>query len=224
MPRKYNSKKKSTASTRKMTSIAKRVLNKNTETKRRWQGLNEVGLTHVDNALFYDATGITQGTAINERVGNEVRLSGLHFKGVLNNNYDGVNFVRMVVFYGKDQMNFDSSVGIFQNSAGSLVSTLSQTGLNSIYYPINKTRCQVLHDKVYRLAPAITNGESPATSKFFNTFVKLHGKKITFAGNDTGADSADHRLHVGLWVADGRDDFPASRVEVSGIITTYYKD
>lgn len=222
MPAKRTSKKLSTKQSRAMTTIAKRVLNKNSETKRTWLHFNEVALSHVDNATFYDPLIIPQGTAVNERIGNEIKLSGFHLRGAFNNNYEGVNYIRMMLFYYKDQADVTTSSEFFDSSGGAANSTTSLAGLNSIYYPVNKTKVQVMYNKVFKLAAASSDGTS--STKFFNTFVKLHGRKIKFEGPSTGADNVSPRLHLAFWMSDAQDDFPSSQVELSAVGSVWYKD
>lgn len=223
MPQRRSSKKKiSSKQSRAMTTIAKRVLNKNSETKRSWLHFNETALTHVGVASFYDPIAISQGTAVNERVGNEIKLSGFHLRGAFNNNYEGVNYVRMMLFYYKDQADVTTASDFFEASGGSSLTSAASAGLNSIYYPVNKTKVQVMYNKVLKLAAASSDGT--ASTKFFNMFVKLHGRKVRFAGPATGADNVSPRLHLAFWISDAQDDFPSSQVEISAVGSTWYKD
>lgn len=220
--RTYNKKRKSSQN-KKIARIAKSVLYKNTETKVKMNHINELNLSSTVSGSFYDPMVISEGTGPDERLGNELTLSGYQLKGVLHNNNDSsFQYLRMALFYTTDRAQVTTSSELFINNLQVPLTGATIGGLDLMYHPFNKSKVKVLYDKVHKVAP-LGAGNSSGT-KFFNMFVKLKNKKITYEHGTSGnAENVSPRLHLGLWTAVSDDDSDAG-LELSGMQRLWYKD
>lgn len=220
----YKKKAGSAAMVKVARRVAKQVVRKNTELKCKQIAADEAAVTTIaQGANMYDISSLTNGTAGGSRLGNEVRATGFHMKGILNNNSTTTtNYVRMIVCWVKDQADLTSVSGIFR--LGTTDTDFgSVTGLNTMYTPFSSAAVTVLYDKVIKLAPANTGGGG-AESKQFAKFIKLN-KKIQYRSNANGTDTADNRLHFGIWAAEGPDDTTTGNtVEFSTMMRFWFAD
>lgn len=220
-PRRRRRSRKSSVTPSNVRRIARSVFNKNTETKMHQTHMNETSINTFQQGTFFDPMDIDQGTLSSQRIGNKINLTGFQFKGVLNNNGANTNYLRMIVFFAKDQSNFTGFSNIF--ASGSTEADFSSiTGLDTMYYPMNKRLISVLHDRVYKLGSSSDLGLS--NSRMFSKFIKLRNT-IHYNNTSTGADNVHPRLHVGIWAAESSDDTGTGQnVEVSGLARLWYKD
>lgn len=221
--RKSSKSKKTSAQNRKIARIAKNVIYKNTETKLKMAHFNELNLSSTTPGTFYDPMIISEGTGPDQRIGNNISLSGYHLKGVFhNNNVALTSYVRMALFYttDRDQVTTASELFIDQNHSTLTGSTIG--GLDLIYHPFNKSKVKVLYNKVHKLGP--NDGSQGSHTKFFNMFVKLRNRKIEFEHGTSGnASNVSPRLHLGVWVSTANDDNDIG-VELSSMGRLWYKD
>lgn len=223
---KYTSKRKYTPR-KNMKSIArseaKKVFNRNTETKCKWLDIDEASFTTLTQFYPYDPLQIVQGDGSYQRDGTEIRLQGMHLKGILHNNGTETNYVRMIVYRTDLDSNLGTSVGFFNTPHDDVDTPATVTGLNQMYYPLDKTVAQKVYiDKVYKLS-ATTSTDGTHT-RFFNHFIKLHNLKIKYQHNSTGAEACFPRLHVVFLTADADDDTVSQIIEGSCLVRTWYKD
>ncbi|CAN0135924.1 unnamed protein product, partial [Heterosigma akashiwo] len=162
---------------------------------------------------------VTEGTGKEERIGTEIMPTGLHIKGVVNNNGASPNFVRIIVVKSNTRQNVTSG-DFFAANTGVGQKITAINGLERMYWPIHKTVHNVLYDRVLRLEK---NGDF-GKSKLFNKFIKLKGK-IKFDGNCTGAEQLTPRYHIVYMTAESEDDTSTGQnVEVSAMHRFFYKD
>lgn len=202
------------------------MLYQQAEKKKKINYVDEVNVNTVSQGQFYDMLYIGQGTDSQTRIGDEIKASGLHIKGVLrNNSTTTTNYVRMVVFWSKDTTNYTSSSDLFQLNAGTSAdfTNANVAGLNSIYMPLNKAQITPIYDKVFRLG--MTTSDDGGDTIFFNKFLKLHNRRIKYEGSAVGATNLAPRLHLGIWASEAPDDTGAgTNVELSCIHTLYFTD
>lgn len=211
------------AQNRHIAKIAKSVLMKNTETKSKMIHFNELNLSTTVPGYFYDPMTILEGTGPDERLGNNITLSGYHLKGVLhNNNASLTKYVRMALFYTTDRAQVSTASELFINSSQLPVTGSTIGGLDMVYHPFNKSKVQVLYNKVYKVGP--NDGSNAGNTKFFNMFVKLRNRKIEFEhGQVINTENVSPRLHLGVWIASSDDDLDGA-LEMSSIGRLWYKD
>jgi len=212
-------------SVKQVKSIVRRTINRSIETKQFWTQIDEQPLSNFSNQTsIQQLDGIFQGVGQSDRIGNVVKLQGLHIKGVINNNFTSTVFVRMVIFYTNSQTAVTNLTGseLFLGVGGVPVSTGGLL-LNAIYQPINKNLITVLADKTYRMGGS--NESSGTCATVFSKFIKLYGKKIVFDGNGSGSGNMNKRLQVAFISANAADDDSGeTTLDLSYIARLYYKD
>jgi len=206
-------------------AICRRTVNREIETKQFWTQVDEIPLSNFANQTYVQGVdAILQGVGHSERIGNNVKLQGLHIKGVINNNFTSTVFVRMLIFYVNSQTGLSNLTGseLFQGVGGVPVNAGGLL-LNAIYQPINKNLVTVLHDKTFRMGGS--NESSGTCATVFNKFVKLYGKKIMYDGNAAGSLNQSKRLQVAFISANAADDDSGeTTLDLSYICRLYYKD
>lgn len=226
MPKRYQKRRSKKKTSQAFRQKVLGVLNRQLEKKQLWSTWNETAITTLQASAFYDLSAVAQGDANGNRTGNEIQASGFHFKGVLNNNSTSItNYVRIVVFRAmadNSDMSYATS-DLFAAANGIPQALSDQTGLNAMYYPIDKRLHKVYKDFVVKLAPnTATNGTH---TKMIQFWIPLKGLKMYFEGSGTGDSNASPRLHFGMWTAEAPDDTSTGEtVEVSGVGRFYFKD
>lgn len=164
------------------------------------------------------------GNNVITRVGQEISLTGMSFKGILHNNGNVNNVVRVLIGYWKDTVAFSSASQIFDSLTGFGPATTFGTinNLNSLYWATNKTKFQTLLDRTYVLGT--TSSVDASNVKLLDYKLKL-GQKIKFEGSDSGTDGQDKNLIMIAWTGEAGDDATlGTNVEISGLSYVYYTD
>lgn len=124
----------------------------------------------------------------------------------------------------------DPNLGTFplfttaQTGATSTISSVN--GLDTMYFPINKTELKVYVDKKFKIAGS-TSGNGGRNTRPFNAVVKWpgKGKKITYKGNAAGVGNQDYFVSVIWIVADANDDTSTGTVmELSQLTRFWFTD
>lgn len=174
-----------------------------------------------------DMVTMVQGTGISQRVGNEVKLQGLHIKGVLHNNSTDLPiFCRTIVLYTKDELPISATTEMFTFIDGTSASAtsvgLASGSINTILTPLHKANIgTVLYDSVTKLGPQ--KSADGTNTRNYSKFIKLHGKKMHFANAGTSGVSSE-RLFVINFYADATQDFAVATIEHSRFHTLWYTD
>lgn len=196
------------------------------EKKRAFTHINEESLGSIaqgGNWWPLCAPGNNTANAIN-RVGQEITLDRLHFKGVLHNNASTNNVVRILVGYFKDTANFSSASQIFEGTTGAsaAVGFTTINNLDSLYWSINPVKFTTLLDRTYMLAP--TTSVDGTNVKLLEYKLKLKAK-IKFEGTDVGQDGQDKSLIMIAWTGEAGDDAVlGTNVEISGLARCFFTD
>lgn len=159
-----------------------------------------------------------------QRIGHEVNLFGLHLKGAMYNNSAGETYIRCIVV-GYPGTNGDPTLNLFRGGQGGAARSVAQiTGLDAMYFPINKVQLHCYEDKVYKLA-GNNSGNSGVNTRMFNKFIKFGGKRIRYLGNQAGAGNQDWLYSI-IWIAaDSSDDtMVGTSVDLSQLEVVYFKD
>lgn len=171
---------------------------------------------------------ISQGLSATQRIGNDINLSMFHVKGVLYNNSTQESYARMLIV-GHDGT-IDPAMATFplytNGASNNTVTIASINGLDTMYYPLNKTDLTIYSDKKFRLAGSAT-GNGPRNTKMFNAMVKFpgKGKKVTYKGNTTGVNQQNWFISVIWIIADANDDTSTGTVmELSSLTRMWYTD
>lgn len=193
------------------------------EMKTTWSHENEVNLSTLAQGAISSGPALTQGNTAITRLGNEVRAMSLHLKGVLYNNSTQESLVRLMIVGGPGSL--DPNTTIFRTAAnGTTSGPTGVTGLDAMYYPINKMEYHVYKDKLYRFGPS-ASGSAATNTRSFSTFVKLGGRKITYKQNLTGTGNQSWQYHI-VWIAaDANDDTTTgTNVELSQLTRFWFTD
>jgi len=195
-----------------------------TEMKCAWNHQNEVALPTLAQGTSNKGPYLSRGTGSDERVGNVINASALHFKGVLYNNSTQETYVRMLIIgYPTLNGDIDYSTNLYEISQSGTVSGLNTiSGLDTMYFPINKKDYKVYRDKVYKLAGSVS-GSAGTNTRMFNHFVKFNKRKIIYDGVSNATNSWTYNII--LIAADSNDDTSTGTVcELSSLTRFYYTD
>lgn len=193
------------------------------EMKKQFNLIDEQVLNTLSPSFFFSEFIVAQGTPLNGRVGNEVLLQGCHIKGVLHNNSNSPVYVRRLVLGFSDGTITNTFTELFTSAGGVPTDLGTTTGLNSMYYSINKVKFKVYDDTMIRLGSlASIDGNN---TRFFNKFQKFGGCKIKYEGNTNGEQNQNKRFAV-VWLVAQADDDTSSGVpiELSSSINWYFTD
>lgn len=229
MARGKSSKKSSKKRTRRSAasiakSVVRRELRKNVEMKRHFVNSTEDTVSTLSQGTnWYDLAAIDQGVKAQERIGMEVMAKGIHLAGHLHNNGSTTNWVRMVVIQQHTQDDISSLSEVFMKG-GNTADFSSTTGMQAMYFPLQKTDFKVLYHQVFKLNPAGTAGLLDE-SRMFRKFIKLN-KKISFQKDlSEGTDLQRPRYWLGCWAAESPDDTGLGEtIELSFLSRFYFTD
>lgn len=198
---------------------AKNVIMRLAETKSHWQHANEVNLNTSTGHLAYDPLAAAEGTGAEERVGTEIQPTGLHIRGVLYNNGNKANYVRIVVVKSATRQHIGGG-DFFMSAAGSGTDITAVTGLDKMYWPIHQKVHKVLYDRVIKLEQVAETGNTQT----FQKWIKLSGK-VRFDGAATGVEQVTPRYHIVYMASQAADDTVlGENVELSALHRFFYKD
>lgn len=183
----------------------------------------ELVSTLAQGTNWYSLADVDQGVNTAERIGMEIMAKGIHVCGHLHNNGSTTNWVRMVVIQQHTQDDISSLSEVFQKS-GNTADFSSTTGMQAMYFPLQKTDFKVLYHRVFKLNPAGTAGLLDE-SRMFKTFLKLN-KKMKFQKDlSEGADLQRPRYWLGCWAAESPNDTGlGENIELSFLSRFYFTD
>lgn len=213
-------------------SYVKKAMRTNSELKR-LEIFNQESLQGIPpsgTAIFPSlAFSVAEGTASNERVGNEVRLQGIQVKGMWHNNVNLTIYCRVMIGYYNTVDNLYSAINentpLFKASDGQSVSSVTiASGATKNYAlmttPTHPIQWTSLYDKVFKIGPSTsTDGNN---TRLFNKFIKLHNKKVSWV--NTGSIPLP-QLQVLRFYSDAPlDASTVQTVEYSGSTQVWYRD
>lgn len=183
---------------------------------------NEVQISTLTQTALVEGPSIVQGTAWNNRVGNEVCAHKLEVRGVLYNNSTSESMVRMLILSTKTHT--DLSEVFISNTGGSTSGTSTIGGLDTMYYPINEADFRIHTDKIIKLAGSAT-GNAGANAQVIKHTVKFPKIRVKYDNNATGAFSQNWRYYVFYIAADSNDDTSTGTVvELSALTRFFFTD
>lgn len=198
---------------------AKSVIMRLAETKAHWQHANEVNLNTFTGHVAYDPLAPAEGSGNEERIGTEIMPTGLHIRGVLHNNGNKANYVRIVVVRSTTRQNVGAG-DFFSSATGNGQDITAVTGVDKMYWPIHQKAHKVLYDRVIKLEQVAETGNTQT----FQKWIKMSGK-VRFDGNSTGVESVTPRYHIVYMASQAADDTVlGENVELSALHRFFYKD
>lgn len=196
--------------------------------KSNWYHDNEVQLNTLTQGAMQAYPQVSQGTTDLARIGNDINVKSFQVKGVLYNNSTQESYARLIIcgHAGSLDPTF-STFPIFMAGASGASYNISQVnGLDTMYYPLNKTELHIYHDKVFKIAGSAT-GNAGANTRMYSHFIKFpgKGKKVTFKGNTSGTGNQNWFISVYWICADANDDTTTGTVvELSQLTRIWYTD
>lgn len=186
------------------------------------EGISMSALTE-NQLVIMPFSHVTNGAAVNQRVGNEICLKSIHLKGHLYNRSTVANtmLVRIAIIQDtKDNAQFFTGANCLIKSNAPV--SLGSLGAESSYLAWNKSRYNVAFDKLYEMGSSNTNASDV---QLFNVFTKLRGEaEFSYT---TGAPGAINKgnWQVVMWACDP-DNAGQSTSSVTGFfqICGYYTD
>lgn len=155
-------------------------------------------------------SNISQGPAAYERVGKEVTLKKLRFKGQIHNNAAVTMVVRQVVGYFLDQGTPGVGTEMFEQStrgSGTVTFSALKGASQEPLAPhllLNRAKFIPVIDKVYKVG-ALAAVEAGNTILFDHS-VNLRDRKIRFEQSAVGVGNQDIQLYAGCWCIEANND------------------
>lgn len=171
------------------------------------------------------ANNLTIGAGLNQRLGAEIRLQGLHSKITYHNNSTVPVYVRRLVI-GISGQDIDAGLDTMElfNSGGPGVNwTSAGNSLYVIQTPINHVSYKVYFDKTFKLGPV---GSTDGTqTRMVNYFQKFGGKKIIYEGSTGGYALQDFRFaEIITAVCANQDATVGASLEFNRFSRVYFTD
>lgn len=220
--RRRRPKRRSAASVAK--SVVRRELRKNVEMKRKYTAGTELTVSTLSQGTnWYDLSSIDLGTGRDNRIGHEIVAKGIHLTGALHNNGSTTNYVRMVVIQQHTQDALSSASDVFEKNVSN-DDFSGTTGMQTMYYPLQKVDFKVLYHRIFKLNPAGTAGIADE-SRMFKKFIKLN-RKVRFEQQTAEGDNLQRpRYWFALWAAESPDDTGLGEtIELSYLARFYFTD
>lgn len=185
------------ASRKQMRSIAQKVVNKNLETK--FRTISYVQTDVASTGTTGDLCYIAEGSSQNERTGNQIRVTGIHFPYYVQCT-DTTNVVRVIFYKPKDPNDTLTSTGIYTN--------------------LDVDKYIIYHDKVHLLSLADNNFSKGSFNKSFK------GKKKDKAGLVVQYHGATANAYAKnpIYIYMVSDSGAISHPMLSGNLKLYFKD
>jgi len=193
------------------------------ELKRNVSYYDEISHSTLTQGSVTPMIEVSQGTASNTRIGNQITVKGFHIKGLLNNNATTPNYIRMLLVWSPT----DSATGFTTsylfadaNQGGGVTGMGSIGGANILYYPVNKSVYRPVWDQTFKLG----GSGDPSCTRMFSKFIKMN-TTIKFNGNLTGVGNQDKQLSLFVLAAEAGDDTGIGQtIELSHVGRTYFTD
>jgi len=140
---------------------------------------------------------VTTGGLLNQRIGRQIRSSGLMLAGVINNNTQDIKYVRHLVLWLKDgSADITGANGEFFESAVTPTANLQNFAgggyILGLLRKVNKAKFTVLHDSVIKLGAS--TDPTGAGSKYYKKYLSLKDALINYESNTQGGVNQDKRL------------------------------
>lgn len=230
MPRKY--KKSSQKFNKKVQNVVRRMA----ETKIIDYPMSEQLIVSNDTAPYLqDMTQIARGGSADQRIGNEILMSGVKYRLLFHNrNNSQITsqtviksvWVRIAIIMQNNVDNTTVLDGFFRRGSNNVTFDLT-TEAEKYYLPIDQTNRKTLFQKTFKLGQKNASYTNDYVSNKIEKLYRKINKQINFEENNV-SNSASNRIYFVCWC--GNNDLDASAenqagaLEMSGLLSTYYKD
>lgn len=167
---------------------------------------NATATNILDTGTFILMNGLVQGITQSTRLGSQIQVTSVNFRGFIANQYAGPAIVRAVLLIDKVPQNAQFALAdLLFNSGNPLTSNINMA---------NRERFLILFDKVF------TFSDTGATEVQTFSFRERLGFKCQYnANNGTIADITKNAIYL-LLLGDQAADYP----DISYSYETYYTD
>lgn len=201
----------------KFARAVKKVILRTAETKAKNTDYGKTELYHnvtQSSVLNIGAAWPVQGTADNQRLGDEINMTGIKLRFLFGQKGDRPN-VNWRLVIGAVPQNYTYVYGsFFKNVTG-----------NSLLDEVNKDRVQVLHQKWFKPMDIITYGQAGGDEYTFTRQVFISRKKLIKFGTDAGTDHNDKTIMMVLVPYDAYGSLLSDNIAyVQTWQSLYYKD
>lgn len=195
------------------------------EVKRELDGFTENIVSATVTPYLQFEPLISQGTAYNQRIGNQVKFTGIYLRTMLHNNSTLTQMVRCVVLAcPSDTDTVPATMELFKDlsTAGGTGGILtSGTSFGNCLYRINTNKFKIHWDHVFKLG-ASTSGDGSDVI-FFKKFIKLN-KVVKYDANTTGVGNQTTRYIILYLTSDPGLDSSGGAIEITGNHYYYFID
>lgn len=226
--RKPTYRKKKTAFKPKVSTAVKKYVKRHSpkvEVKRDLDGFSENVISATVTPYLNFEPVIAQGTALNQRIGCEIKMLGIHLKGMLHNNSAITQTVRILVLgTTSDTDTTPATMELFKDiSTAGAVTTIqtSGTSFGNMLYKINDRKFKTYYDHVFKLgATGSTDAKDVA---LYNRYIKLNSI-IKYEANSTGVGNQNKRFIILYLTSDPALDSGGGAIEITGNHYYYFVD
>jgi len=190
---------------------AKQVVVRLAEKKKALSTAQEASINSISQGDTWVAlSNISQGSAAYERVGKEITLRRLRYRGQIFNNSATSMTVRHVVGYFLDQDTPGVGTEMFEQSlraSGPQTFSAIKGGAQepiAMYLDLNRAKFIPIIDKTFVVGA--TGSVDGYNAKTFDHTVNLRDKKIRFEQSGTGTANQDQQLYAGAWCIETNAD------------------
>jgi len=166
-----------------------------------------------------------QGTGVNARTGNEVKLIGLSIHGIMKNNSVNTQLIRTLVLSCPGDTDIAPlTMELFKDaSATGLPTPMFFSGVNdaNCLFMINDMKFKVHHDHVWKLAATSSSDAKDVVQ--WKKFIKFNST-IKFDANTAGQGNQNRRFFVMYITSDPQQDAGGGAMEISGVNKWYFTD
>lgn len=227
-PAKRTFRKKKTTYKPKVSTAVKKYVKTHTphvEVKRELDGFSEnIVSATITPYLNYEPL-IAQGSALNQRIGTQVKMIGIQLRTMLHNNSTITQMVRCLVLgCNSDTDTTPATMELFKDiSAAGAVTTIqtSGTSFGNMLYKVNDRKFKIYYDRTFKLgATSSADGQDVI---FVKKFIKLNSL-IKYEGNSTGVGNQSKRFIILYLTSDPALDASGGAIEITGNHFYYFTD
>lgn len=182
-------------------------------------------LTMATVAASYNAidiTNIANGTAVDERTGREIVLTGFKYDIAFDNNRGAERWVRFFVVQEhnpQDPADYSTFTDTYQTSG--FGNHGSDKSLSDITYPLNRDVFKIYLDKKLKMSPLNING----ANKRISGYCALNQKILySDAGDTINVPSNCGRIYVIVHIAESTASTSADTTVVNGMYRVFFRD
>lgn len=220
--------RKSNKYTKKVPTEIKKYVKRHTpkaEVKRELDGFSENIVSATVTPYLNFEPLIAQGTQYNQRVGNQIKMTGIYIRTMIHNNSTLTQMVRCVVLScPSDTDTAPATMELFKDltttgATGGILT--SGTSFGNCLYRLNDNKFKVHWDHLVKLGNV--NSGDAKNVVFLKKFIRLNSI-IKYDGNTTGLGNQTRRFLILYLTSDPALDSSGGGIELTGNHFYYFVD